>query len=83
MFGNGTKCTLLAIDYTITPHTHTHTTTTNNNNNNTNNTNKVRATICLAASFCRFATTMDIERALHPPDKQDLAARLLLDTPDE
>ena len=25
-----------------------------------------------------FATTTDIERALHPPDKQDIAARLLL-----
>ena len=25
-----------------------------------------------------FATTTDIERALHPPDKQDVAARLLL-----
>jgi hypothetical protein len=26
-----------------------------------------------------FATTTDIERALHPPDKQDVASRLLLE----
>eukprot|EP00035_Acanthoeca_spectabilis_P030576 m.9951 g.9951 ORF g.9951 m.9951 type:complete len:466 (+) comp4252_c0_seq1:51-1448(+) len=26
-----------------------------------------------------FATTTDVERALHPPDKQDVAARLLLE----
>jgi sialate O-acetylesterase len=33
----------------------------------------------LKLPFTGFATTTDIERALHPPDKQDVAARLLLE----
>ena len=32
----------------------------------------------LALPWTGFATTTDIQRALHPPDKQDVAARLLL-----
>lgn len=33
----------------------------------------------MALPLTGFATTTDIQRALHPPDKQDVAARLLLE----
>ena len=33
----------------------------------------------LALGNVGFATTTDVQRALHPPDKQDVAARLLLE----
>ena len=33
----------------------------------------------LALPLTGFATTTDIQRALHPPDKQDVATRLLLE----
>jgi sialate O-acetylesterase len=38
-----------------------------------------RAAVVRHSSTVGFATTTDIQRALHPPDKQDVTARLLLE----
>lgn len=68
MFGNGTNCTLLAINYTITPPPHTPTTTPTPPA-------RYAQRSALQLHFAWFATMMDIERPLHPSASTHLTSR--------
>lgn len=77
IFGNGTKRTLLVIDYTIMVTHHTHTPPPSTSTTPPPPPPRYAQRSALQLPFAGFATTTDIERALHPPDKQGVAARLL------